>query len=105
MTILREAYDIAMILCHKNGSGLGYNYTQGNYNTETDEFKMLPRYTTIPSKPPVPSNIPDMTWIDTEDKVMICRYPELKVVEVRQYDDYDLFDTHVAKIKEIEGIE
>ena len=105
MTTLTEAYDIAMILCHTTKNGFGYQYSRGNYKPEEDTFQMLPRYAEIPSKPPVPSNIADMTWIDTEDKVMICRYPELKVVEVRQYTDHDLFDIHVAKIKEIEGIE
>lgn len=104
MTVLTEAYDIAMILCHKTRTGFGYTYYQGNYNPETDEFKMLPRYTEIPSKPPVHSHIADMTWIDDEDKVMICRYPEMRMVEVRQYTDHELFDEHVTKIKEIEGI-
>lgn len=103
MTILTEAYDIAIILCHKKIAGFGYDCHQGYYKPDEDTFQMLPRYTKLPTKKPSPG-IADMTWIDDEDKVMICRYPDMKMVEVRQYIDHDLYEEHVEKIKEIEGI-
>lgn len=104
MITVTEAYNIQMILCHKERDFGDYGYSQGHYNPKDTKFDMLPRYEAIPTKNPSPG-IADMTWVDNEDKVMVIKEDASGTVEVRLYRDEDLFNQHVSKIKEIEGVE
>jgi|GEM_PF-2834679 len=102
--IVSQAYSIFMILCSGEPQEYeGYTAHLGKYNPEKVEFKMQDCYEEIVTKDPKPG-IADTVWIDVEEKVMVLKGDSDWKIEVRNYTDKNLFDEHVRKIKEIEGM-
>lgn len=102
--MVTQAYTIVVSLCSGDPVDmLGYTAHMGSYNPEKVDFNFPECYEEIKTKYVKPG-IADTTWIDHEDKVIILKSDEEWKVEVRSYENEELFHTHVNRIREIEGV-
>ena len=102
--IISQAYSAFISLCSgEPQEHEGYTAHLGKYNPEKVDFQMQDCYEEIITKDPKPG-IADTTWIDTEEMVMVIKGDLDWKIEVRKYTDRNVFNKHVAKIKEIEEV-
>lgn len=102
--MVAQAYTIVISLCKGDPvEMMSYTAHMGSYNPENVDFKLQECYEEIKTKK-VKAGVADTTWIDHEEKVIILKSDLDWKVEVRGYTDEELFNTHVNRIREIEGV-